>query len=228
MAVTAHLTDGDVERLAALWEEPLDSSTVGTGSADDGIAALFSTPAGAAAHAPPRQPANARRSAPRRRSPRFQCSRRRRFPRSRATDRLLPIGAVLVATPMLVSVALSALTGPTDTPSATYPRATADPPPAASPPTLPSRGQGHLRRIRSTRVPAHRRHDDRRPTTRAHTTRSQTARRDRAARPAPAQQRRRSAHRFVATPVAPRTPRQHRVSATPAPVSSACEEFPPC
>lgn len=227
MAVNAQLTEEDEERLAALWAQPLDAADVGDQSAEDGISALFSAPAGAAAHSPPHQPADARRSAPRRRSPRSQRSRRRRLRRSRPTSRLLPIGAVLVVAPMLVSVALSALTGP-GTPSATYPRATADPPPAASPPTFPSRGQRHLRRVRSTQVRAHRRHDDRQAIAGAHRRQSQAARRDRAARRTRAQQRRRSAHRFVATPVAPRTPRQHRVPATPAPVSSACEEFPPC
>lgn len=229
MAVDAQLTEEDEERLAALWDQPLDAADVDDQSAEDGIAALFSSPHRAAARAAPRAHAStARRSAPRRRFPRSQGSCRRRLPRSRATSRSVAIGAVLVAASVSLSIALSALTGPTDTPPATYPRATADRAPAASPPTLPSRGQRDLRRVRSTRAPAHRRDEDRRPIARADTTRSQTARHDRAARPAPAQQRRRSARRFVATPVAPLTPQPHRVPATPAPVSSACEEFPPC
>jgi len=230
MAVNTSLLEDDEQRLAALWAQPLDDAAVGAEPPDDVIAALFSAPGGAAPRPTPRtRGSRARQPAARPQSARLQGSFAggRLATRSRATNRSLAVVAMLVAAFVLIPVARSALTGPVDIP-ATHPRVTADRPPASSPSALPSRGQTELPRVRATRARAHRRQERRQAIARANRTRSRIVRRDRAARRAGARERHPSAGRFVATPAAPQTAPPDFIPQPTAPVSSACDEFPPC
>lgn len=226
MAVNTALRQDEEQRLAALWAQPLDDAPVGAEPPDDVIAALFSTTVRAAPRQTPRtRGSKARRPAARPQSARLQGARAgQRLAQSRATNRSLAVVAMIVAALVLIPVARSALTGPADTP-ATHPRATGERPRASGPSLLPSRGRPELRGIRATRAPAHRRQEHRQAIARGNRRRSRAARRDRASAPrARAHVRSRSAGRFVATPTAPPDP----IPEPTAPVSSACDEFPPC
>ena len=229
MAVNTALREDEEQRLAALWAQPLDDAPVGAEPPDDVIAALFSTTGRAAPRQTPRtRGSKARRPAARPQSARLQGSRAgQRLAHSRATSRSIALVAMLVAmlvaALVLIPLARSALTGPVGIP-ATHPRATADGPRAPSPSALPSRGRLEFRRIRAARARAHRRREHQLAIARSNRRRSRAARRERAAPRARAHVRSQSAARFVATPPAPPDP----IPKPTAPVSSACDEFPPC
>ena len=225
MAVNTALREDEEQRLAALWAQQLDDAPLGAEPPDDVIAALFAAPGRAERRQTPRTRGNkARRPAARAQSARLQGSRAgQRLAQSRATNRSIALVAMLVAALVLIPLARSALTGPVGIP-ATHPRATADRPRAPSPSALPSRSRLELRRIRAMRARAHRRQEHQRAIARANRRRSRAARRERAAPRARAHVRSRSAGRFVAIPPAPPDP----IPKPTAPVSSACDEFPPC
>ena len=228
MALNTQLATEDEDRLAALWEQPGDAGAEDDESTDDGVAALFTSPDGTAPHTLRRQHASsARRSAARTHSvpTRGSCARERPA-RSRATKRLMAIGVVLFAALMLLTVALSAMTGPTDI-AATSPRPGAGHPPATSPRAAPSRDELERRRAAAARARAQRRREHRQVIARADGRRARAARRARAEL-VRARQRSRSPRRFAGAPPAPQTADPDQSSAPPAAVSSACEEFPPC
>lgn len=220
MAVNAELIDGDEERLAALWEQPMNATSVGDESADDAITELFTSRKEAAADPTLRPHASHTRRAARPRSQR-RCGRVL-LPRPRAAI-ACAIGSVLVAALALGSVARTVFTASTVT-TALGPRLEPGAPPAARPAAPPSRNS--LQRLRPPAAPprAQRRLERRQPIARAAPPRGRAARRTRAVR-IRARSRSPLARRFSAAPVAPRTPPPQPVLA---PESSACEEFPPC
>ena len=115
MAVNAHVPRSDEDRLAALWEQPLDGATVGD-SIDDGIAALFSAPDDSAPRAAPDHGAGgthrsqARRPTGRGRGRRSRARRAGPQPASRS----LAIGAALIVALLSAMIALSTSTGSSD------------------------------------------------------------------------------------------------------------------
>jgi hypothetical protein len=217
--------DEDEQRLAALWEHESEDGAAHTESADDAIAALFSSSPDDAAHVRP----TARRT--RRCSTRPGVHRshaRARPPRLPTPRRLLVLGVAVVAALVIAFVAPGAFTGAPDgaTDRIRNGAVRTDETVAAqrSTPAEPEAGrrQGARHRhvnpaetprqtddVRRDRVRASRRNRDSPP--RAHSRR-------RSARPADV---------TASPPPRPPTPASRQVT-PPTPLSPACDEFPPC
>jgi len=227
MAATAPVPKDDEDRLAALWEQPLDDHVID--ATDDTIAALFSAPDVDA----PRATSGRRTSSSRLSDARWRSGGGRRG-RSRPRrahhpdpSRSAVVGVGLLAALVLSTVALDGMTGSTDNhapDSSTSARRAAapDPPARPAPGTLgPRRGQ--------SREPHPQRGDARR------------ARAARSRRTWPrSRQRPKAASAPARRPALPSRPRSEP-AATPSTVasrripgpipassSSACDEFPPC
>lgn len=224
MAVNAQVPRSDEDRLAALWEQPLDGATAAGDSIDDGTAALFSAPDDSASRAAPHHGAGgthrsqARRQTGRGRGRRWRARRAGPQPASRS----LAIGAALIVALLTTTVALSTSTGSSDS---------AD---TASPPE-PDQTTILSPAARPTPVEAETRRAPRAQRARQHRGRATGSRRERsrAAQPARAVPTREplpvhSARRRSEPAARPRTALRRRIPPPTAPVSSACDEFPPC
>jgi len=225
MAIAPQLTPEDEVRLAALWERPVDVAATDSETAHHGIDALFSSPDAAV---PPTRASHAHRRAARRRPAHVGlASARAPLPRSRATTRWAAFGTALTAALALVCVALIASTTSTDT-RATKPRAKAEPQPAATPLTVPSRDRLERRDVPASQPGKQRRQHRQTAIARSNRRRSHVVRPARGARQTRAQPRSPSGSRFVAHPPMPSIPTPPVVPQPTAPASSACDEFPPC
>ena len=225
MAVNADVRDNDEDRLAALWEQPLDGDHVIDD--DDPIPPLFAAP-----------DSNVPRAAARRRTG-YTCrsearrhsvgshrgrSRRRRADPTSAV-RSATVGVALVVVVALVTVALETMTrttGPRAPESSTPARRAAPAPPVRpTPATLEARrGQVTVPRVRG---------DERRPPIgRAGRARSRGAHSPRTD-PTPPHRRARTSRPHTEPAVTPSTGLSPRTRVpTPPTGSSACDEFPPC
>lgn len=224
MRVNADVPRNDEDRLAALWEQPFDATTVG----EDWISPLFSAPDDAATRigAHHRTGGTDRSEAHRSRGHTRRRRSRARRPGPQAASRRLAFGVALLVAIVSATIALSSSTGSTDSSEMVSPaetrRTTVLPPPAGPTPREPAppraesarpraqRGSGRrarAARVRHERSPAAQR--ARRAPTRSHL-------------PARATQQRRQA--AAAPPTAPRRPSPPSTL----PASSACDEFPPC
>ena len=229
MAVHEPLSRDEQDRLAALWEQPLDDDRA-VDTTDDVIAALFVAPGIDEPPTTSRSRTGAtRRSHARRRS--VGGDRGREQPRH--ADPRAGAGWVVAGVALLIGLGVPAIalldgtTGSTDTrapnSSTTAPRAAApDPPARTSPATLDPR------RARIVGLRPQRAH--RRP---ARAARSGRARSRIAQRPRTAPTRaRRPAHSVRPRSEPPATPSTVRPPKAPIPTapssSSACDEFPPC
>ena len=219
---TPRLDDGE-QRLTALWEHDLDDAAADPKTADDAIAALFSSSPDGGAHTSPRETTErARRSAPDPGSQRAQARSRRR--RSHLPHRLLGAGAAIAAT---FAVALLIVApdwfGEHPDSVATKPR--------------PQPGQAATAVTRRRPAEPERKVRDSR-TVRRHHRRPTTQQEPEAARPRRRLSRSAQRDRDTPTPPPSRSPTvlplakpktAHAREAPPATAtSSACDEFPPC
>lgn len=226
MAVNAHVPRSDEDRLAALWEQPLDGATVGD-SIDDGIAALFSASDDSAPRAAPHHGAGGtHRSQARRpgRGGRRRSRARRAGPQP--ASRSLAIGAALIVALVSAMIALSTSTGSSDSADMPSPAET-DQTTVLSPPARQTPVETEIRRAAATRFRAQRGRQHRGRATGARPERSRAAQPARAVptrKPHPV----RSTRRRSEPAAAPQTAPRRRIPPPTAPVSSACDEFPPC
>ena len=224
VGVNTDLPRHDEDRLAALWEQPLDATTVG----DDRASTLFSAPDDAAtrrgAH---HRTGRADRSAARRRRGHDRRRRwRARPPGPHAAIRWLALGVALLVAIVSTTIALSSSTGSTDSsemvsPAETRPT-TVLPPPARPTPSEPELSRAEAVRPRAQRGSGRRaraapvRHERPRAAQRARRVPTRT--------PVPSRPVQQSSEPAAAPPTAVR-----RSSPPPTvPASSACDEFPPC
>lgn len=228
MAVHEPLSRDEQDRLAALWEQPLDDDRA-VDTTDGVIAALFSTPRIDDPPTTSRPPAGAtRRSDARRRSVgghRGSSQPRRAEPR--VARRRVAGGVALLIGLVLTAVALDGMTGSTDTRapnSSTAARRAAAP----EPPSRPTPAKLEPRRARTVGLRARRAHKRRARAARSRRTRPRTAQRPRTAptRPRPPA---RSVRPPSEPPATSSTVRPRKAPIPTAPSSSsACDEFPPC
>ena len=226
MAVNAHVPRTDEDRLAALWEQPLDRSAVGD-SIDGGIAALFSAPDDSAPRAAPDHgTGGTHRSQARRTTGRG----RGRRPRARRAGpqparRSLAIGAALIVALLSAMIALSTSTGSSDSADTASPAET-DQTTVLSPPARPMPVETEIRRAPATRLRAQRGRQHRGRAAGARHERSRAAQPARAVptrEPHPVRSTQRRSEPAAAR--APQTALRRRISPPTAPVSSACDEF---
>jgi hypothetical protein len=228
MAVHEPLSRDEQDRLAALWEQPLDDDRA-VDTTDDVITALFSAPG----IDDPTTATCPRTGAPHRSDAhRFSASGHRGHSRPRHADqrtaaRWGAVGVALLIGLVVTAVALDGMTGSTETRapnSSTETRRAAapDPPTRTTPATL------EPRRARTVGLRAQRAHKRQARAARSGGARSRIAQRRRTT---PTRARR------LARPVRPRsepatTRSTVRPQQTPMPTapssSSACDEFPPC
>jgi len=226
MAVNARVPRSDEDRLAALWEQPLDGSTVDD-SIDDGIAALFSASDDPAPRAAPDHGTGGTHRSQARRPTGRGRGRRSRARRAgpQPARRSLAIGAALVVALLSAMIALSASTGSSDSADTASPAET-DETTVLSPPARPTPVETEIRRAPATRLRAQRGRQHRGRTGARHE-------RSRAGGPARAVPTRephavRSTRRRSEPAAAPQTALRRRIPPPTAPASSACDEFPPC
>lgn len=228
MAVHEPIPHDEQDRLAALWEQPLDDDRA-VDTTDDAIAALFSAPGRDEPPTASRPRAGAtRRSDARRRS--AGCDRGHSRPRRaqpRAAAHWVAVGVVLLVGLVLTAVALDGMTGSTDTrapnsPTAARRAAAPDPPARTTPITL------EPRRARTVGLRPQRPRKRRARSARPGRTRSRIAQRPRTA-PTRARRPARSVRPRSEPPATPSTARPRNAPIPTAPSSSsACDEFPPC
>lgn len=212
MPYDTEVVDQGEERLAALWEQPLDED-VDAELADPAIRTLFATPDGAG------QPARASRrfrrgsgASTRDRRPCWRRSRRRSL-RPQSTRRAVMVATGIGAAIMLPT-GIVALTGSSDTPPARSPSERVAQPAAQG--ALPRRSADHRQ---SRAAPVQRRRGARRPP---------AVRRTRVHR-ASFRRRQRGARRDMEARAESAAPRAQVIAPPPVPsASSACDEFPPC
>lgn len=219
MALSMPRFDDDEQRLAALWEHTLGDDASNPETADDTIAALFSSSRESAEHRPPCASVRRTRRSSAHRSGHGSGARMQRFEWT-GPQRLLGAAPILVAVLVVVFVAPRTLTGSTDDNAAVKGRPQGGRIAPAIAPERPSRAEQRTVRsqpARQRRQPAVK---PRHQAKRASRTGVQVPRGDRQlpARP-------QSPHHPRPLDVTPRT--QPRVPPRAAP-SSACDEFPPC
>lgn len=225
MAVNARVPRSDEDRLAALWEQPLDGSTVDD-SIDDGIAALFSAsddPAPRADHGTGgTHRSQARRPTGRGRGRRSRARRAGPQPARRS----LAIAAAIIVALLSAMIALSTSNGSSDSADTASPAET-DQTTVLSPSARPTPVETEIRRAPATRLLAQRGRQHRGRATGARHERSRAAQPARAVpprEPHPV----RSTRRRSEPAAAPQTALRPPIPPPTAPVSSACDEFPPC
>lgn len=228
MAVHEPLSRDEQDRLAALWDQPLDDDRA-VDTTDDVIAALFSAPV---IDEPPTasrpRTAATRRSDGRRRSVGGDGGRSRPpGAELRAAVRWVAVGVALLIGLVVTAVALDGMTGSTDTRtpnSSTAARRAAapDPPARTTPATL------EPRRAPTVGLRAQRAHERRARAARSGRAGSRIAQRRRTT-PTRARRPVRSVRARSELPATPSTvrPRQAPIPTAPS-SSSACDEFPPC
>ena len=224
MGVNADLPRNDEDRLAALWEQPLDATSVG----DGWVSTLFSAPDDAATRrgAHHRTGGTDRSAAHRRRGHDRRLRSRARPAGPQAASRTLAFGVALLVALVTTTIALSSSTESTDSSEMVSPaekRRTT----GLSPPARPAPREPELPRAEAVRPRAQRGSGRRARAARVRQERSRAphgARRvpTRAPLPARAAQLRRQP--TAAPPTAFRRPSPPST----APASSACDEFPPC
>ena len=216
---TPRLHDGE-QRLTALWEHGLDDAAAEPKTADDAIAALFSSSPDGEAHTSPRETTGrTRRAAPDPGSQRAQARSRRR--RSHLPHRLFGAGAAVAAAVALLVLAPDWFgEHPDSVATKAHPQASHTAAAAGGRSAQPERKvrdghtvRGHHRRPATQQAPEAAR--PRRRLTRA-------AQRD---RDPPAPPPSRSA---TLRPLAEPAPPHAREVPSAAATSSACDEFPPC
>jgi hypothetical protein len=228
MAVYEPLSRDEQDRLAALWEQPLDDDRAAD-MTDDVITVLFSAPGSDEPPTALRPRTGATRRPDARRGPagghRGHARARRADPQAGA--RWVAVGVSLLIGLVLTAVALDGMTGPTETraPKAsteTRRAAAPDPPARTTPATL------EPRRARTVGLHAQRAHKRRGRAARPGRTRSRIAQRPRIA-PRRARRPARSVRPRSEPLATPSTvqPRNAPVPTAPR-SSSACDEFPPC
>ena len=228
MAVDEPIPHDEQDRLAAVWEQPLDDDRA-VDTTDDTIAALFSAPGRDEPPTASRPRTGAtRRSDARRRS--AGGDRGHSLPRRaqrRAAARWVAVGVVLLVGLVLTAVALDGMTGSTDTrapnsPTAARRAAAPDPRARTTPATLEPRP------ARTVELRAQRAHKRRARSARPARARSRMAQRPRTA-PKRARRPARSVRPRSELPATSSTVRPRKTPIPKAPSSSsACDEFPPC
>jgi hypothetical protein len=216
--------DEDERRLVALWEYESKDGAAHTESADDAVAALFSSSLGGAPRTDVRPAASrTRRSATR---PAGQRSHARPRPhRQPAPRRLRGVGAVVAAALHVAFAIPGAFTGAPDsaTDQIRHRASRTDVPLAAQEPSPAEREAARSQRTRQRRNnPAEtvQQTDE----VRRDRVRASRSHRDSTAR---ARSRRRTGRPADVTALPPPPPASRQVT-PPTPLSSACDEFPPC
>lgn len=205
------VVDQGEERLAALWEHPLDED-VDAELADRAIHTLFATPDGA--DQPVRGSRRIRRGSGASMRDRRPCWRRPRTRtlRSQSTRRAVMVAGIGAA--IMLPTGVVALTGSSETPPARLPAERVVQPAAQG--VLPRRSADHRQ---SRAAPVQRRRGARRPP---------AVRRTRVHR-ASIRRRQRGARRDKEARAKSAAPRAQVIAPPPVPpASSACDEFPPC
>lgn len=219
MALSTSRLDDDEQRLAALWEhKPGDGGSTAR-TADDSIAALFSSSRESAEHRPPRASERRTRRSSAHRSGHGSGARMQRFEWT-GPQRLLAATPILVAVLVVVFGTPRTLTGSTDDNAAVKGRPQAGRIAPAIAPERPSRAEQRTVRSHPARQ---RRQPTVKPRHQAKRASHDGVQPPRGDRQLPA--RPRSPHHPRPLDVTPRT--QPRVPPRAAP-SSACDEFPPC
>ena len=224
VAVNTDLPRNDEDRLAALWEQPLDATTVG----DDRASTLFSAPGHSATRrgAHPRTGRTDRSEAHRRRGRDRRRGWSARPPRPHAAIRWLAFGIALLVAIVSTTIALSSSTETTDSSEMVSPADTRQTT-RLSPPTRPAPREPELARAEAVRPRAERGSGRRARAARVRHERSRAARRARRVptrAPLPVRAVQQRSEPSAAPPAALRRPSP----SSAAPTSSACDEFPPC